>query len=177
MCVGEVGARPTDLVFEALCLSLAEAHCGAARRIDINVTGLEVEIHNDGSGISLEPDRSGIPFAEAMMTTLYACRGHKEHERLKRELRDAGIVVVNALSHTASLSISHGVNLHEQTYTCGQPDRPFVDTGRPAPSGTTLRFAVDEQFLQDQTFDQVKLEERLGSLTLHLADAPITIRS
>lgn len=177
MYVGEGGARLTDLVFEALCLSLTEAHCGTAHRIDINVTGLDIEIHNDGLGISLEPDRSGIPFAEAVMTTLYACRDHKEHERVKRELCDAGIVVVNALSQTASLSISHGATLHEQRYTCGQPDGPFVDTGRAAPSGTTLRFAIDEQFLQDRTFDQARLEKRLRSLEINLADVAITIES
>jgi len=177
MYVGAGGGHLTDLVFEALCLSLTEAHCGTARRIDINVKGLDVEIYNDGLGVSLEPDRFGIPFAEAIMTTLYACRDHKEHERLKRELCGTGIVVVNALSETTSLSVSHGANIHEQRYTCGQPDGAFVDTGRAALSGTTLRFAIDEQFLQDRTFDQAKLEERLSSLEIDLDDVAITIGS
>ncbi len=159
---------------EALCLSLAEAHCGTVRHIGINVDGLDVEIRNDGLGISLEPDCFGIPFGEAIMTTLYACRDHKEHERLKREVCKVGIVVVNALSHTASLRVSHEATLHEQTYTCGQPDAPFADTGRQAPRGTTLRFVVDEQFLKDRTFDQADLQARLGELDLDLEHLTIS---
>gem|GEM_PF-1290208 len=174
MYVGEGGAALTDLVFEALCLSLTEAHCGTASEIRVGVTGADIEITNDGAGLSLDTDQYGIPFAEAVMTTLYACRDHKEHEQLKHELCGVGIVVVNALSQNASVSISHGTGVHEQTYTRGEPDAPFATTSRSAPSGTRLRFTLDRRFLRDETFDQVGLQRRLAELEIDLEGVAIT---
>ena len=166
--VGPGGAQLSDLVFEAMCLSLTEAHCGTVSTISVNVNGLDIEVTDDGLGLSLQPDRNGLPFAEAVMTTLYACRDHKQHERLKREVCRFGIVVVNALSSTASLGISHGAARQEQHYTCGQANGPFTKTGTSSPRGTTLRFSLEPRFLLDDSFDPHALRTRIGQLSMKL---------
>lgn len=173
--LGAEAAGINDLVFEALCLSLTEAHCGTVGTITVTAVGLDVEISNDGLGLSLEPDRNGIPFAESIMTSLYACRDHSEHQRLKHELCEMGIVVVNALSTRSSIHISHGTTVQEQRYTKGRPDGPFVDTGRATASGTTLRFSLDPEFLADVNIDPAAIRSRLADVDIDLAAVAIQI--
>ena len=163
MYIGKHGSL-NDLVFEAMCLSLAEAHCGSCSTITLRVDGSCFSIEDDGMGVSLVPDKWGRPFAQRAMTELLVCRDHDEHLRLKTDLCVMGLAAVNALSNTSSLVTSDGARSYTQTYTQGMPNEDFKQDQETRPRGTTLTFEADTSFLETSTFDEASLRKRINDL-------------
>jgi len=174
MYIGADNADATDLVFEAMCLALAEAACGSVSAISVLVEGLHIRITDDGNGISLEPDKQGVPFAQRAMTEIGACRDHKEHVRLKQELCEFGLVVVNALSSAASVTSGDGKTQQRQTYTAGVANGPFGETGTGPQRGTVLEFHLDPRFIGQQ-FDETKLWTLVDELPIDLQNLSLTV--
>lgn len=177
MYVGEGGADVHHLVLEAMCLALTEGHCGSCTSLSVHVDGVNLQVSDNGLGISLEPDKAGVPFAQRAMTVAGACRDHKEHQRLKHQLCAVGLVVVNALSSTASVVSSDGQRAWRQSYTHGVPEGPFTEVEGVMPAGTTLQFQFEADFLGSSEFDPATLRARVDALETDLTDLDLRISS
>lgn len=172
-----VGPTPalTDFVFDAMCLALTEGHCGTCTEISVHVEGTKFTVVDNGIGLSLEVGRYGMPFAEAAMTVLEACRDHKEHERLKHEFCGIGLAVVNALSKSASVVSSDGDRSFQQAYVVGTPQGDFEQLPAARPRGTVLTFEIDEAYLDDTVFDAARLRSRIEEADADLSRVKIAI--
>jgi len=175
MYVGSARADVTDLVFEVMCLAIAEAACGSCRTINVRTDDLVISVVDDGLGLSMEVDQSGLPFAQRAMTMLGVCRDHKEHERLKHEICGVGLAVVNAFSRSASVTTFHDGQRVQQTYTDGIAEGPFVATGASGPTGTTLEFVLNPAFVGERELNAATLRSMVGALSVDLTDLTLSI--
>ncbi|MCP3997712.1 MAG: hypothetical protein GY722_22025 [bacterium] len=165
-----------ELLLEALCLSLAEAHCGTCSRIDVEFCGRSACVRDNGIGLSLEDDGFGRPFAEVIFTELHSCRDHKAHQELGRKLCGAGIVVTNALSEKFVVDIHTGDVHYRQSYHGGEPDGPFSVVGKTDRTGTELRFTIAEEFAGRDQIDGDALVEDIRQRDVGLSRGKLTIR-
>ncbi len=174
-----VGTTPglIDFVFDAMCLALTEGHCGTCTEISVQVDGTKFTVLDNGVGLSLEVGPHGMPFAEAAMTVLGACRDHKEHERLKHEFCGIGLAVVNALSKSASVISSDGERSFRQAYLVGMPQGDFEKMPQALPRGTVLTFEIDEAYLDDKGFDAERLRSRIEDVDADLSPVKIAIEA
>jgi DNA gyrase subunit B len=165
------------LLLEALCLSLAEAHCGSCTEIVIETSGRTAHIQDNGLGLSMEKDETGIPFAERIFTQLYACRDHKAHQALGHELCGSGIVTVNALSSSFTVQIHSDGALHLMEFTDGVMTQSLQRIGESSQSGTELRFTIAEPFAGTQEFDLASLRSAINARPIDLSRTNIVISS
>jgi len=176
MYLGRPGSNVRNhLLLGALCLSLAEAHCGSCTSIRIKAEGRRVMISDNGIGLSLEKNEYGMPFAERILTILYTCRDAKTHQALSHELCGIGIVVVNVLSEVFVVNIhAQGVQWR-QTYHAGLADGPFEKVGETSRQGTEMSFTIEEQFAGTEPFDLKALGESIFAKPLNLSNTDIVI--
>lgn len=165
------------LLLEALCLSLAEAHCGSCTEIVIETSGRTAHIRDNGIGLSLEKNKAGIPFAERLFTQLYACRDHKAHLALGHELCGSGIVAVNALSSSFTVQIHSDGALHQMAFTDGVMTQILERVGQSAQSGTELRFTIAEPFAGTQEFDLPSLRSAIEAKPIDLTRTRLMLSS
>jgi DNA gyrase/topoisomerase IV subunit B len=172
---------PTDgilcnqLVLEALCLSLAEAHCGTCSRITIRLSERTVTIDDNGLGLSMDPDEGGVPFAEKIFTKLHACRDHKAHQKLTHELCGAGIVVVNALSECFHARIRTGGAEYHLRFASGERLGNVECSGPATNTGTRITFTLDPAFAGAASFDARALGDAIREKGLNLSHTEIIV--
>jgi len=165
--------RPNCLLREALCLSLAEAHCGTCTKIDVVVDGLTAKISNNGIGLDTTPNRFGGTKVEDLFTVLSACRDEKSHRELGHQLCKFGVVIVTALSDILKVRIHSGGNIHRIAFADGRTVNPLAIIGETNRTGTQIEFTIGAQFVDDEVFDLEALRESIAALDIDLSRTEI----
>ncbi len=161
-------------VFGAMCLALADAHCGSTTRIQVTVDGWSFSVEDDGGGVRLSDRPDGERYIERMMTELFACRDAKEHDQLKHELCGAGLAAINALAASASIETVVDGICWAQTYERGAPSAP-VAMQASLDAGTRLHFRIADDFRGTELFDQDQLMARIGLVSVDLDSCAIEL--
>lgn len=163
------------LVSEALCLALAEAHCGTCSHIKITLSGNTALIEDNGLGLPLEPYVRGVPFAQRLFTDLHGCRDHKAHREVAHHLCKSGMYVVCALADSLTVhTFTEGVE-YCQTFLEGIPQGEFQAVGPTTRSGTSLAMVIDNLISDSTPFDPQSLEASIRNLPLDLTRTNLEI--
>ena len=161
-------------VVGAMCLALADVHCGSATQIRVEVDGSSFSVEDNGGGVRTTGRPEGVGYIERMMTELFACRDAKEHERLKGELCGAGLAAVNAVAVVARVETAIEGTCWVQSYESGVPAAPVAEGGS-LQVGTRLEFRIGEAFRGRDGFDAAALQRHLDGLTTDLSGCEIEI--
>ena len=161
-------------VVGAMCLALAEVHCGSATQIRVAVDGSSFSVEDDGGGVRTSGRPEGVGYIERMMTELFACRDAKEHEQVKRELCGAGLAAVNAVAEAARIETVIEGTCWTQSYESGTPVAQIAEGGS-LRVGTRLEFHIGAAFRGSDGFDAPALQRHLDRLTLDLSSGEIEV--
>jgi DNA gyrase subunit B/topoisomerase-4 subunit B len=166
MYIGGVGSTGLHhLVWEILDNSVDEAMNGHASNIAL-------ELHKDGSSISIQDDGRGIPVdkhpktktsaLEVIFTTLHA-GGKFDGQNYKTAggLHGVGASVVNALSRELIATVRRDGATWEQKYKQGNPVGGVKKLGPARGTGTTVFFRPDPTIFPKTQFDAAIIRERL----------------
>ena len=149
MYVGKLGAEAlTGLIENVLCAAVDEALVGDCRHIDVAIDGTgAISVKDDGPGmpVDLHP-LTAKPFAEYLLTSLFACRAARRSHDVANRFCGEGIVVTNALSAWLELEIDRAGQHYSQRYKRGVPMGPLASTGTARRTGTCIRFLPDPEF-------------------------------
>ena len=164
----EDGSGLHHLVWEVLDNGVDEVLAGHANRITVTLTpGGSITVEDNGRGIPVEiHERTGVPFAEAVMTTL-RCGGQSEPGvcKVSGGLHGVGVAVVNALSKRLELTIWRDGKEYFVAFAGDEPQEPLKAVGKaPDWTGTRIKFTPSPAIFSKTHFDYAKLEERLREL-------------
>jgi DNA gyrase subunit B len=169
MYVGDTedGSGLHHLVWEVLDNAIGEVLAGHAGRVTLTLSpGGAVTVEDDGRGIPVEiHPRAGVPFAEAVMSQLWA--GHSEPGACKVSggLHGVGVAVVNALSKRLELTVWRGGKEYFVAFAGDAPQVPLKAVGKaPDWTGTRIKFKPSPAIFSKTHFDYAKLEQRLQEL-------------
>ena len=163
------------LVAEALCIALAEAHCGTCSHIRVALSDRTVVIEDNGIGLPMEPYNAGIPFAQRLFTDISACRDHKAHRELAHNLCKSGMVVVCALADSLTVHTCTDGMEYRQTFHDGVPQGEFERVGPTARTGTSISITFGDAVSSSQPFEPQALEESIRSRPLDLTRTTLEI--
>jgi DNA gyrase subunit B/topoisomerase-4 subunit B len=166
MYIGGVGSAGLHhLVWEILDNAVDEAMNGYASNI-------HVELHKNGSSITVTDDGRGIPVdkhpttkksaLEVIFTMLHA-GGKFEQGNYKTAggLHGVGASVVNALSSELRATVKRDGSSWEMAFKRGKPTGPLKKTGPARGSGTIVYFHPDSTIFPKVEFDAAIIRERL----------------
>lgn len=165
------------LLREMCCMSLENAVLGCCQevRIQINKDGA-ASVYDNGPGISVEVgDYKDQPFAQVLMTQIFACRDGKTLPELGHRFCQAGIVTANALSTWCRLTIWRDGRRWCQSYDRGEPVRAFESVEDNSPTGMMLEFQPDAEILPDPSFNAHEFEQWIRKTGEEDFQAKITI--
>jgi len=138
----------TRMLVEGFCVARDEALVGACTRISVELeAGGAATIRDDGPGLPVSLHQSGKPFAEVLMTVLFACRDAKCHTVNPETLCTLGLAVLNAVCSNVELTVWRDGFRWTQSYAAGAPTTPFTRNEASAEHGTRLRFTFDRDLL------------------------------
>ncbi|MGE3807294.1 MAG: hypothetical protein AB7K24_21735 [Gemmataceae bacterium] len=147
------------LIEGALCLSFDDAAGGCCTEICVQFdkTGV-VSLRDNGPGLPMDPGSDGVPVLQRLLTTLYACREAKKHQKIKSIACQAtGLVVVNCLSEWLHIRVRHAGACWFQEYRAGEPVTPFRREGDTETTGLDMTFRPDAALLGAMEFDPLAL--------------------
>ena len=164
---GEMGLH--HLVYEVVDNSVDEALAGFATRIDVTIhIDNSITVIDDGRGIPVDDmivDGEKHPAAQVVLTKLHA--GGKfdtSNYKVSGGLHGVGVSVVNALSHQLDLEIWRDGHVWEQTYSKGEPQSKFRQTGTTKKRGTKIHFLPDKEIFSVTEYNFDTLAQRLREL-------------
>ena len=153
------------LVWELLDNAVDEAINGYASRIEVN-------LHKDGSTITVTDNGRGIPVdmhpkfkktaLELILTTLHA--GGKFADHLYSHaggLHGVGASVVTALADKLIAQVKRDGFIWEQTFSRGKTTSRLKQIGKAQDTGTTITFHPDQDIFPSITFKPRLIAERL----------------
>ena len=163
------------LVTEALCIALAEAHCGTCSHIKVALSDKTAVIEDNGSGLPLEPYKGGVPLAQRLFTDISTGRDHKAHSELAHHLYKSGMFVVCALSDWLTVhTCTDGVE-YRQTFHDGVPQGEFEKIGPTTRSGTSISITFSDCLSGPQPCEPHSLEASIRSKPLDLTRTTLEI--
>ena len=166
MYIGGVGSTGLHhLVWEVLDNAIDEAMNGHASNIRVN-------LHKDGTSISVEDDGRGIPVdvhpktkksaLEVIFTVLHAGgKFEKGNYRTAGGLHGVGASVVNALSRDLIATVRRDGHQWEMRFRQGKPVTALKKVGPARGSGTTVYFHPDPTIFPKIEFDPAVIRDRL----------------
>jgi DNA gyrase subunit B len=182
MYIGGVGtAGLHHLVWEILDNAVDEAMNGFASNI-------HVELHKDGSSITVTDDGRGIPVdkhpttkksaLEVIFTMLHA-GGKFDQGNYKTAggLHGVGASVVNALSSELRATVKRDGSSWEMTFKRGKATGPLKKVGPARGSGTTVYFHPDSTIFPKIEFDAAIIRERLEVISYIHKGVRVTFES
>ncbi|MBS2019543.1 MAG: hypothetical protein JST00_42170 [Deltaproteobacteria bacterium] len=159
------GSGMHHLLWEVVSNSLDEHLAGRATRIRVSVEGQLAEVEDDGGGISLAPDRHGVPFMERALTELHCgatLDGHLPHVHVGPT--GLGLAVVNALSERLDVEVRRDGWSWHRSFVRGVPVGALERRERTERTGMRLRFRADASIFGPSTFDRAAIRSRLVEL-------------
>lgn len=144
---------PTKLLQEGLCLFLGhggqETSCTTIR-VELGDGDGRAFVQGDGPGLPMH-DVNGKPFAELLLTRLFACRDAKRPG--DQEVCQIGVTVLVALcSSFEAKTFSEGFEW-TMLFEAGVALGPFLKGAPTTRQGTELRFQLDAAIVQHRSFD------------------------
>ncbi len=164
---GETGLH--HLVYEVVDNSVDEALAGYAQRIEVTIhIDNSVTVVDDGRGIPVDDmvvDGEKIPAAQVVLTKLNAGgKFDSSNYKVSGGLHGVGVSVVNALSHQLDMEIWRDGHVWEQSYSKGQPQSKFKQTGTTKKRGTSIHFLPDKEIFTATEYNFDTLAQRLREL-------------
>jgi DNA gyrase subunit B len=122
-------------------------------------------VRDEGRGIRIDPDASGKPFVEHVLTTYYwgpTCDGHYPHNHIE-PIRMA-LFVINALCDWLEIEIDGAHGRYVQRYECGVAVAPLERTGPGERHGTGVTALPDRTIFSSIDFDPGRIHTMLDRL-------------
>lgn len=153
------------LIQESLCIAADEAMSGHCTEVlvDVQQDGTST-VRDNGLGLPMTPDDMGRPLAERLLTQAFACREHKENDRLAQACCQFGLVAVNALSEWLRIRNFRDGACWSQAYERGVSTGPFRRESSTTESGVELSFRPDRAILGPLRFDARALADWFAAL-------------
>src|SRR5256714_6501086 len=175
---GELGLH--HLVYEVVDNSVDEALAGHADQIDATIhIDNSITVVDNGRGIPVEMmtvDDEKLPAAQVVMTKLHAGGKFDSNTyKVSGGLHGVGVSVVNALSHQLDLEIWRDGHVWEQSYSKGQPQSKFKQTGTTKKRGTSIHFLPDKEIFTATEYNFDTLAQRLRELAFLNKGLEITL--
>jgi DNA gyrase subunit B len=164
---GEMGLH--HLVYEVVDNSVDEALAGFASKIDVTIhIDNSITVVDDGRGIPVDDmivDGEKLPSAQVVLTVLHAGgKFDSSTYKVSGGLHGVGVSVVNALSHQLDLEIWREGHVWEQSYSKGEPQSKFRETGTTKKRGTKIHFLPDKEIFSVTEYNFDTLAQRLREL-------------
>lgn len=172
MYFGSIGTRGlTALVTEVVSNSLDQVLAGRARTIAVDIRDGVVVVSDDGPGIPVMVQDSGLPFVEEMLTTVRnspTADGHAPHVHLGY---GCGLGPVSAVCSSLTVSIDDGRQRYQQRFGRGRSLSALEIVGPSSgQSGTVLELRPDPELFIDADYDHDALSRILREVALLSVD-------
>lgn len=169
MFVGDTDSRAgTEAMFsEVLANSLDEVLAGRCTQLDVTLhSDGSVSVVDNGAGIAIDPDESGTPWIERVLTTLHTTAtadGHAPHIHLRRN--HTGLCMVAALSSSLCVEVRRGGQRWRMETEKGIPTGALKALGPCDTTGTTVRFRPDSSIFAQPVLLAETVSRRLRELS------------
>lgn len=169
MYVGDVWSRQGthQLLWEVLANAIDEHLAERCARVDVilHADG-SASVSDDGAGISIDADESGVPWLEKVLTTLHhtaTADGHAPHVHLRR--CHVGLCMVSALSSSLTAEVRVDGRAWRIELERGRVVKGLTAMGPTAATGTTVRFTPDETVFAMPDFEVESIVRRVREIS------------